>query len=85
MENIQKEIEEIKERNKRVENDKARETSWTRKIIIMILTYGVIVIFFYTAKIGNPRINAIVPTMWFLLSTLSMWIFKKLWLKSRTK
>lgn len=81
MENIQKEIEEIKERNKRVENDKARETSWTRKIIIMILTYGVIVIFFYTAKIGNPRINAIVPTIWFILSTMSLSFFKKIRIK----
>lgn len=85
LDNISKEIQKIKERNTRVENDKARETSLARKIIIAILTYFVVVIFFYFADISRPRINAIVPTMWFLLSTLSMWIFKKLRLKSRNK
>lgn len=35
---LNKEIEEIKKRNKRVELDKAWETSWTRKICICILT-----------------------------------------------
>jgi hypothetical protein len=63
MQEIQKEIEAIKERNKRVEADKARETSITRKILIMILTYSVIVIFFYAAKLPKPRINAIIPTI----------------------
>ena len=36
---LEKEIKEIKERNKRVETDKAWETSWTRKICIALLTY----------------------------------------------
>ena len=34
-----KRIEEIEKRNKKVEGDKAWETSWLRKIIIMIATY----------------------------------------------
>ena len=63
MQDIQKEIEQLKERNKRVETDKARETSITRKVLIMILTYSVIVIFFYTAELYKPRINAIIPTI----------------------
>lgn len=64
MENLLlKEINLIKERNKRVEIDKARETSWTRKICIVIGTYAIMVIFFYGAKIANPWINAIVPTL----------------------
>ncbi len=78
MEDISKELEQIKERNKRVERDKARETSGARKISIMILTYAVIVLFFYTAKLPDPRINAIVPTIWFMLSTLSLPFFKKI-------
>jgi hypothetical protein len=60
---IMDEIHKIKERNSRVENDKARETSHTRKIIIALLTYCVIVLFFYFADINRPRINAIVPTI----------------------
>jgi len=72
MQEIQKEINEIKARNKRVEIDKAREISRTRRISIALLTYVVIVLFFYTAKLPKPLINAIVPTIGFLLSTLSI-------------
>jgi polyferredoxin len=72
MTDLQKEIQIIKQRNKRVELDKARETSWIRKISIALLTYIVIVLFFYTAKLSNPWVNAIVPTMGFVLSTLSL-------------
>ena len=44
----------IKERNKRVELDKAWETSWTRKLCICILTYIVVVIYSHlTNKISN--------------------------------
>jgi len=82
---IEKEIDLIKARNKRVELDKAWETSLTRKIIIAILTYVVIVIFFYFFVLGNPFINAIVPTVGFLLSTFSIPLFKKLWIRSKKK
>jgi len=72
MQDIQKEIEQLKERNKRVEADKAWETSTARKIIIMILTYTVIVIFLYTARLPKPWINAIIPTIGFMVSTLGL-------------
>lgn len=78
---IQKEIEKIKERNKRVEADKAWETSWFRRISIAVLTYIVIVIFFTFAGLPKPFINSIVPTIGFLLSTLTLSIFKKIWIK----
>ncbi|MFW0862274.1 MAG: hypothetical protein ACKKL6_01685 [Candidatus Komeilibacteria bacterium] len=78
---IEQEIIKIKERNARVEADKAWETSYFRKIIIAILTYIVIVIFFYFAGLSKPFLNAIVPTTGFVLSTLSVPIFKKFWIK----
>jgi len=84
MENFQKlenEIEQIKERNAKVEADKAWETSMSRKILIGILTYCVIVLFFSFADLPKPFINAIVPTIGFLLSTLSIPIFKSFWMK----
>ena len=43
LKNLEKEIENIKERNKKVELDKSWETSWTRKICIMILTYNLFI------------------------------------------
>jgi hypothetical protein len=78
---IRSDISAIKERNKRVETDKAWETSWLRKFLIAFLTYIVIVLFFYAANLPKPLINAIVPTMGFLLSTLTINFAKKLWIK----
>lgn len=40
MNDLEKRVEAIEERNKRVETDKAWETSWTRRICIMVLTNG---------------------------------------------
>ena len=78
---LKEEIEQIKDRNFRVETDKAWETSLSRKIIIAILTYFVIVVFFFTTKLPKPWINSIVPSLAFILSTLSLPLFKKLWIK----
>ena len=80
IEELQLEIEEIKKRNQRVEADKAWETSWTRKLVVSVLTYIVIVVFFYFAGLPKPFINAIVPAVAFVLSTLTVPLFKKLWL-----
>ena len=75
------EIHEIRERNKRVERDKAWETSKTRRAIIALMTYIIIVVFLYSINAPNPLFNAIVPTVGFILSTLSLPFFKKLWIK----
>ena len=81
LKDLESEIKKIKARNKKVEADKAWETSISRKIIIAILTYLVIVIFFYFATLPNPWINSIVPTVGFVLSTLSLPFFKKWWIE----
>jgi hypothetical protein len=83
MKQIKNEIQQIKERNARVELDKAWETSWARKIIIAVLTYFVMVIFFYFASLPKPFINSIVPSLAFILSTLSLPFFKKIWMRSK--
>ncbi|MFA6170925.1 MAG: hypothetical protein WCW77_01950 [Patescibacteria group bacterium] len=85
MEELKTEVEKIKDRNARVEADKAWETSWTRRMLVAFLTYLVIVIFFLTVKVPRPFINAIVPTLGFVLSTLSISYVKKLWLKKYYK
>ncbi|MFA5996049.1 MAG: hypothetical protein WCW27_04275 [Patescibacteria group bacterium] len=78
---FENEIKIIKERNQRVEADKAWEISWTRKITVALLTYVVIVIFLIIAKFPKPFLNAVVPTVGFVLSTLSMSLVKRAWLK----
>lgn len=85
LDSLQQEIDEIKSRNRRVETDKAWETSWTRKLLVLILTYLVIVIFFFVAKLPHPFLNAIVPSVAFLLSTMTVPLFKNWWLKSTDK
>ncbi len=61
---LEKEIIQIKERNKRVELDKEWETSWTRKICIMILTYIVVIIYSYVIRnIDNIFLSSLVPVI----------------------
>jgi hypothetical protein len=81
IEQLQKEIQTIKERNRRVESNKAWETSWTRRISIACLTYIVVCIFFIYIGVTDPFTNAIVPVIGFLLSTLSIGIIKSVWIK----
>lgn len=80
---IEKEINEIKERNARVEMDKAWETSLFRKILVAVLTYIVVVLFFFFAGLPKPFLNAFIPTIAFILSTFSVSYFKKLWIKNK--
>lgn len=73
----------IEARNKKVETDKAWETSWTRRISIMVLTYLVVVAYLHFIVHIDPWINAIVPVLGFLLSTLTVRLIKNVWTRSR--
>lgn len=76
-------ISRIENRNRKVELDKSWETSFTRKIIVAVLTYIVVLIFFLVAKLPNPYVNSLIPTLGFMLSTLSLPIFKDIWMKRK--
>lgn len=81
-ESLEKEIEQIKQRNKRVELDKKWETSGTRKVCICILTYIVVIIYSYlTNKINNIFLSSLVPVIGFTLSTISLNFIRKIWEK----
>ena len=80
---VKKEIAGLKERNARVEADKAWETSWARRGLIAVLTYVVVLLFFLVAQLPNAFINAIVPTIGFLISTLTVDLVKKEWIGRR--
>lgn len=84
MKDLEKEIELIKERNKRVEKDKAWETSWTRKVCIAVLTYLVVVSYNYgITKFDNIFLSSLVPVMGFLLSTLSLKLIRNIWERNK--
>lgn len=83
---LEKEIEKIKERNKKVELDKAWETSWTRKICICVLTYIVVVIYsLLINEIGNVWLSSLVPVIGFTLSTLSLKLVRLVWEKKKAR
>lgn len=82
MEELKKELEEIKERNRRVELDKKWETSGTRKICIAVLTYIVVICYTYlTSKVSNIFLSSLVPVIGFTLSTLSLKAVRNVWEK----
>jgi len=81
---LEKRVEKIEERNKKVELNKAWETSITRRVCIMILTYLVVLAYlFLVDKINNIFLSALVPVIGFTLSTLSLGLVRKLWEKNK--
>ena len=80
---VESEIARIRERNARVEADKAWETSLTRRAIIALGTYLAAFLLFLVIEAPNPQSAALVPALAFLLSTLTLPFFKDLWLKRK--
>lgn len=83
LEDIKKDIEEIKIRNNRVEGDKAWEVSWVRRILVSVLTYIVALAWLKMINEQNYELKAIVPVAGYILSTFSLSVVKKWWFKSR--
>lgn len=78
---IIKRIESLEGRNKRVELDKAWETSITRRAAVVIVTYLVVLTFLFIINNDKPFINAIVPSIGFVVSGLVVGSLKKQWVK----
>ncbi|MCL1876810.1 hypothetical protein FWF74_02145 [Candidatus Saccharibacteria bacterium] len=82
--NIEKEIAEIKARNVKVDLDKKWETSWMRKVFIMIVTFAVILpynLFIWDQQ--NVVWASLIPPMAYLLSTLSLDLIRDAWEKKK--
>lgn len=80
LEKLEAQIQQINERNVKVQLDKAWETSTFRILSVCILTWFVITLVFWVIGVANPFINAIIPTTGFYLSTQSLPFLKKWWL-----
>ena len=83
LEEIKKEINSIKERNSRVELDKAWEISWTRHIFIAILTFVVACIWLILINEDAVLLKGAIPTLAYILSTVSIPQLKKLWARKQ--
>ena len=82
---LDKRITAIETRNKRVQQDKAWETSRTRKLSIMALTYLVVVSYLHFVVKISPWINGLVPVIGFALSTMTLTYLKKIWISRNKK
>jgi uncharacterized BrkB/YihY/UPF0761 family membrane protein len=81
MKDLETRIAAIEARNRKVEQDKAWETSWTRRISVAVLTYAVIVAYLVVINNNNPWVNAAVPAVGFMLSTMAMSWVQSIWRK----
>lgn len=85
LEALERRIQRLEDRNKRVEADKAWETSWNRRALLVLFTYVAVGAYLRAIAVPRPWLNAIVPAVAFMISTLTMPFFKRLWLKFRRK
>ncbi len=81
LEELSQRVTKIEARNQRVETAKAWETSLTRRALLIIFTYLSVSLYFNFIKIDRPWLNAVVPSLAFLLSTLTLPFFKNVWQK----
>ena len=73
-------IERLEARNVRVEGNKAWETSWTRRLAILVLTYITVAFYLHFVVHISPWINALVPVIGYFISTLTIQRLKAYWL-----
>ncbi|MBI5225779.1 hypothetical protein HY994_00885 [Candidatus Micrarchaeota archaeon] len=78
-------IDAIRSRNARVEADKAWETSWTRRLIIAAITYILASALLVWIRAPQPFLAALVPTLGYVLSTLTLPFAKQYWLENIRK
>ncbi len=82
---IVEEIQKIKLRNKKVEADKAWETSLFRKLLVSILTYIVTAAVFYLIGVNNYYLSALIPTLGYFLSVQTIPYARDWWIKKYEK
>ncbi len=75
----------VEERNKKVELDKAWELSYSRRFLLSLFTYLSIGVYLRVIGVPKPWLNAIVPAIAFMLSTLTLPFFKKLWITYKSR
>ena len=79
---LEEEIKIIKERNLRVEADKAWETSYFRVFLITAIIYVIAVKAMLFVGLNNPLKNALIPAIGYFISVQSLPFVKKWWIKN---
>lgn len=81
LEDLEKRIQAVEQRNKRVETDKAWQDSLFRRGLLLIFTYLALGFYMQAINIEDPWLSAVIPSVGFLLSTLTLPFLKNLWIK----
>ena len=71
----------LQDRNKRVDANKAWETSLTRRSLIAAFTYIVVGFYLMFLDITHPWLHALVPSMAYVVSTLTLPLAKTIWIE----
>jgi len=66
-----------------VEADKAWETSWVRRGFIAVATYVFALVWMLIIKNDQPFLTAFIPTVGYVLSTISLTSIKRRWMRGR--
>ena len=85
LKDLERAVKNIEQRNKKVEIDKAWELSYFRRFLLTLFTYLAIGFYLKAINVQRPWLNAIVPAIAFMLSTLTLPFFKKLWINYKIK
>lgn len=85
IQNLQKELQSIRERNARVEAEKAWETSIFRIGSIALITYAIAAFFLLVLGNDHPWRNALIPTIGFILSVQSLPFLRKWWIRNNIR
>jgi len=83
LQQLEKKVATIEARNARVEADKAWETSFARRGLLVLFTYLAVGAYLAAIGVKDAWLNAIVPAVAFMLSTLTLPYFKEIWLAQR--
>lgn len=78
---LEKRVSKIEYRNSRVETDKAWQDSLFRRGLLLIFTYLALGFYMQAIDIEDPWLSAVIPSVGFLLSTLTLPFLKNLWIK----
>lgn len=82
---LERRVAAIEERNRRVEGDKAWERSVARRLVIAVITYLIVLSYGCTMGADRPFLTAVVPTVGFLLSTITVPVIKRYWVQRHNR
>lgn len=82
MHDVEKIVEGIVERNRRVEAEKAWEVSIFRRMTIAVITYIIACVLLWSLGSSQFLLQAFVPAVGYVLSTLSLPWIKSWWMRT---